>query len=131
MAEPLWTLGEIAEAIGAETAASPATPVGGVSIDSRSLIPGEAFIALRANRDGHAFVAAALEAGAVCAIIEQDFPPGAEDKLLRVGDTLAALTDLGRAARARAVDIVVIAVTGSVGKSGTNSIAKTVLLPSF
>jgi UDP-N-acetylmuramoyl-tripeptide--D-alanyl-D-alanine ligase len=127
MAEPLWTLGEIAEAIGAETAARPATPVGGVSIDSRSLIPGDAFIALRANRDGHAFVAPALEAGAACAIVEQDFLPGAEDKLLRVGDTLAALTDLGRAARARATDIVVIAVTGSVGKSGTKEALKLAL----
>ncbi len=127
MAEPLWTMGKIAEAIDAKTAARPGTPVGGVSIDSRSLIPGDAFIALRANRDGHAFVTAALETGAACAIVEQDFPPGAEEKLLRVGDTLAALTDLGRAARARATDIGVIAVTGSVGKSGTKEALKLAL----
>ena len=61
MAEPLWTLGEIAKAARGTTLGAAATPVLGCSIDSRSLAPGDAFVAIRGpNRDGHAFVAAAL-----------------------------------------------------------------------
>ena len=82
----------------------PSTPVSGVSIDSRSLAPDEAFIALRGlNRDGHEFVEAALSQGAACAIVEQDFKaPRGEKRLLRVADTLEALNDLGAASRIRA-----------------------------
>jgi len=108
------------------------TPVSGVSIDSRSLAPDEAFIALRGlNRDGHAFVEAALSQGASCAIVEQDFKaPRGEKRLLRVADTLQALNDLGTASRARAKDAAVIAVTGSVGKTGTKEALKIALMPS-
>ncbi len=66
-----------------------------------------------------AFVAAALDQGAACAVVDTTFPPGDEERLVRVGDTLEALNALGRAARARATDTVVIAVTGSAGKTGT------------
>jgi UDP-N-acetylmuramoyl-tripeptide--D-alanyl-D-alanine ligase len=94
--------------------------VTGLSIDSRSLHPGEAFVAIRGpNRDGHAFVGAALEQGASCAVVDKSFPPSDEEKLVRVGDTLEALNDLGRAGRLRASETVVIAVTGSAGKTGT------------
>src|SRR6478672_1406772 len=108
------------------------TKVSGVSIDSRSLAPDEAFIALRGlNRDGHEFVEAALSQGASCAIVEQDFKaPRGEKRLLRVADTLQALNDLGTASRARAKDTVVIAVTGSVGKTGTKEALKIALMPS-
>jgi UDP-N-acetylmuramoyl-tripeptide--D-alanyl-D-alanine ligase len=108
------------------------TEVSGVSIDSRSLAPDEAFIALRGlNRDGHEFVEAALSQGASCAIVEQDFKaPRGGKRLLRVVDTLQALNDLGTAARARAKDTVVIAVTGSVGKTGTKEALKIALMPS-
>ena len=108
-----------------------AAPVAGFSIDSRSLSPGEGFIAIRGlNRDGHAFVAAALEAGAACAVVESAFPSGDEEKLVRVADTFAALNDLGRAARARVERAVVIGVTGSAGKTGTKEALRLALTPS-
>ncbi|HUW74419.1 MAG TPA: UDP-N-acetylmuramoylalanyl-D-glutamyl-2,6-diaminopimelate--D-alanyl-D-alanine ligase [Methyloceanibacter sp.] len=120
MAEPLWTIGEIAGATGGGCGGAGDAPVSGFSIDSRSLSPNEGFIAIRGdNRDGHAFVPAALEAGAACAVVETAFPPGDETRLVRVTDTFAALNDLGRAGRARAKNTKVIAVTGSVGKTGT------------
>lgn len=120
MVDPLWTLGEIVTATGGACSGAAATRVTGLSIDSRSLRPGEGFVAIRGpNRDGHAFVASALDRGAPCAIVDRSFPLGDEEKLVRVGDTLKALTDLGRAGRARAKDTVVIAVTGSAGKTGT------------
>ncbi len=103
----------------------------GFSIDTRSLEPGEGFVAIRGpNRDGHAFVAAALDQGAACAIVDRTFPPGDEERLVRVGDTLEALNDLGRAARARATDTKVIAVTGSAGKTGTKEALRLALAPS-
>jgi len=120
VAEPLWTLGEIVAATGGACLGAADAPVTGLSIDSRSLKPGEAFVAIRGpNRDGHAFVAAALEQGAACAVVDKSFPPGDEARLVRVADTLEALNDLGRAARAHAKNTVVIAVTGSAGKTGT------------
>ena len=95
--------------------------VTGISIDSRTLAPGEAYFAIRgALHDGHDFVAAALKAGAGLAVVEKaqaaKFAPDAP--LLVVDDVLAALVDLGRASRAR-LNAQVIAVTGSVGKTST------------
>ena len=72
----------------------------------------------------------ALDQGAACAIVDGTFPPGDEERLVRVGDTLEALNDLGRAARARATDTMVIAVTGSAGKTGTKEALKLALAPS-
>jgi len=121
MVEPLWTMGEIVAATG----------VTGLSIDSRSLGQGEGFVAIRGpNRDGHSFVEAALGSGAACAIVDRSFPAGDEERLVRVGDTLEALNALGRAGRARATDTVVIAVTGSVGKTGTKEALRLTLAPS-
>jgi UDP-N-acetylmuramoyl-tripeptide--D-alanyl-D-alanine ligase len=132
LAEPLWTLGEMLKAVRGKSAVAPRTQVSGISIDSRSLAPDEAFIALRGpNRDGHDFVAGALGQDAACAIVEQGYAAKrGETRLLRVADTLAALDDLGRAARARAEDAVVIAVTGSVGKTGTKEALKLALTAS-
>ena len=131
MAEPLWTLGEIVAATRVTCLGAAGLPVSGLSIDSRTIAPGEGFVAIRGpNRDGHAFVTAALERGASCAIVDKSFPPGDEEKLVRVGDTLEALNDLGRASRARAEDTVVIAVTGSAGKTGTKEALRLALAPS-
>ena len=131
MAEPLWTLGEIVHATRGACLGAEGAPVFGFSIDSRSLAPGEAFIAIRGpNRDGHAFVATALDKGAACAIVDKTFPPGDEQKLVRVGDTLEALNDLGRGARTRASRTKVIAVTGSAGKTGTKEALRLALAPS-
>jgi UDP-N-acetylmuramoyl-tripeptide--D-alanyl-D-alanine ligase len=128
VAEPLWTLGEILNATRGRCLGAPAAPVTGFSIDTRSLEKGEGFVAIRGpNRDGHAFVAAALDQGAACAIVDGTFPPGDEERLVRVGETLEALNDLGRASRARATGTKVIAVTGSAGKTGTKEALKLVL----
>lgn len=103
----------------------------GVSIDSRSVEPGDLFIALKGpNFDGHAFVAKALAAGACCAIVSErpaDVPETAP--LLLVKDTMAALWDLGRAARARSVARFV-AITGSVGKTSTKESLRHILAAS-
>src|SRR5579871_1406008 len=92
----------------------------GVSIDSRSLKPGELFVALRGPRhDGHDFVTSAFARGAAAAMVDRDLVadprPG---PLLRVGDTLAGLGALAAAARARS-RARIVGVTGSVGKTGT------------
>ena len=66
---PLWTVGEMVKAVRGKCSLSSGTSVSGVSIDSRSLAPSEAFIALRGlNRDGHLFVEAALSQDASCAL---------------------------------------------------------------
>jgi UDP-N-acetylmuramoyl-tripeptide--D-alanyl-D-alanine ligase len=131
LAKPLWMLGEIVAATGGKCQGAVETPVTGFSIDTRSLNPGEGFIAIRGfNRDGHAFVGAALEKGAACAIVSEAYPPCDEEILVRVGDTLEALNDLGRASRARATGTKVIAVTGSAGKTGTKEALKLALTPS-
>jgi UDP-N-acetylmuramoyl-tripeptide--D-alanyl-D-alanine ligase len=131
VAEPLWTLGEIAKAAPGTTLGAAATPVSGCSIDSRSLTRGDVFVAIRGpNRDGHAFVAAALENGAACAVVDNTFPQADEQRLVRVGDTLEALNGLGHAARERARSTEIIAVTGSAGKTGTKEALRIALGPS-
>lgn len=91
----------------------------GVSIDSRSVAPGDLFIALAGpNHDGHAYVKTAIAAGAVAALVHA-IPEGCDDlPLLLVGDTMTGLQALGRAARDRS-RARIVAVTGSVGKTGT------------
>ena len=99
----------------------------GVSIDTRSLEPGDLFVALEDMRDGHDFVAAALEKGASAALVSR-IPEGVskDAPLLIVEDVLKALEDLGRAARAR-MNGQVIAVTGSVGKTSTKEMLRSAL----
>jgi UDP-N-acetylmuramoyl-tripeptide--D-alanyl-D-alanine ligase len=94
--------------------------VNGISIDSRGIDRGDAFFALTDVRDGHDFVDAALKAGAGVAVVARakrnQFP--ADAPLLLVDDVLDGLRDLARAARKR-TQAKIIAVTGSVGKTGT------------
>jgi UDP-N-acetylmuramoyl-tripeptide--D-alanyl-D-alanine ligase len=91
--------------------------VSGVSIDTRTLGEGDLFVALKDQRDGHDFVAAALEKGAATALVSQPqvCPTGAP--LIVVEDPLFALETLAETARARAQNVTAIAVTGSVGKT--------------
>jgi UDP-N-acetylmuramoyl-tripeptide--D-alanyl-D-alanine ligase len=118
---PLWSVEAMRAAMRA-AAAGPLPPaVPGMSIDTRTITPGEAFFAIKGdNRDGHDFVQAALAARAGLAVVSaarrDDFPRNAP--LLVVPDVLEGLRDLARAARARA-GAKIIAVTGSVGKTGT------------
>ena len=99
----------------------------GVSIDTRSLVPGDLFVALVGeNGDGHAHVARALAAGAAGAMVHR-VPPGLEGApLLVVGDTLEGLRGLGRFGRGRFGGRVV-AVTGSVGKTTTKEMLRQIL----
>jgi UDP-N-acetylmuramoyl-tripeptide--D-alanyl-D-alanine ligase len=111
----------MAQAMGAERAGALPDTVSGISIDSRSISPGEAFFAIKGDaRDGHEFVAAALKAGAGLAVIaaERRSEFAGDVPLLVVRDVLDGLRDLARAARAR-LQAQVIGVTGSVGKTGT------------
>jgi UDP-N-acetylmuramoyl-tripeptide--D-alanyl-D-alanine ligase len=129
MSDPLWTSGEIAAALGAAAGASDIR-ADGVSIDSRTLKPGDLFVAIKGDRaDGHKFVAAAFEKGASAAIVEEAFeaPPSC-GPLFRAPDTLDALNGLAQAARRR-TDARVIAVTGSVGKTGTKEMLRAMLAP--
>jgi UDP-N-acetylmuramoyl-tripeptide--D-alanyl-D-alanine ligase len=124
-----WTLDAMAAAMGAVRAGPLPAGVPGLSIDSRTVGRGEAFFAIAGeNRDGHDFVAAALASGAGLAVVAADkraaLPQDAP--LLIVPDVLAALVDLARAARARSAARV-IAVTGSVGKTGTKDALQLVL----
>ena len=121
----LWTRDEAAAATGG---ASPRPwSASGVSIDTRSLAPGDLFVALTAARDGHDFVAQALANGAAAALVSRRPEGVPEDApLLVVPDVLEALRALGRAARARFAGRVV-AVTGSVGKTGSKEMLRTAL----
>lgn len=121
MTQPgLWDVDAMAAAMGAVRQGPLPRSVAGLSIDSRTIAPAEAFFALADRRDGHDFVAAALAAGAALAVVAADrraqFPP--EAPLLVVPDVLAGLRALAAAARAR-THARIVAVTGSVGKTST------------
>ena len=111
MADALWTSDELAAATGGR--ASGRFTATGVSIDTRTLEPGDLFVALGGARDGHEFVAQALAKGAAGALVSQATP----GPTVQVADTQTALEQLGVAARDRATGARRGAVTGSVGKT--------------
>ncbi|HZU90069.1 MAG TPA: UDP-N-acetylmuramoyl-tripeptide--D-alanyl-D-alanine ligase, partial [Stellaceae bacterium] len=115
---PLWTAASAAAATGGRAVGDWSAT--GVAIDSRTAAPGDLFVALRGPRhDGHDFVRAAFARGAAAAVVAHDFADLPQDApLLRVADTLAALGALAAAARRRS-RARIVAVTGSVGKTGT------------
>ena len=123
----LWTATEAARATGGVTNTD--WTASGVSIDSRSLQPGDLFVALNAARDGHEFVADALAKGACAALVSRR-PPGvsSDAPLLTVADVQRGLEDLGRAARAR-TSAKVVAITGSAGKTSTKEMLREMLSP--
>ena len=117
----LWTLDALRAATQARLSGAPGQEIAGISIDSRTIAPGEAFFAIKGDRvDGHEYVAKALARGAAVAVVAEDrlasMPPGAPLAIVR--DVLEALRTLARAARDRCA-AKVIAVTGSAGKTGT------------
>jgi UDP-N-acetylmuramoyl-tripeptide--D-alanyl-D-alanine ligase len=129
VSEALWTLDDMAQAMRAARAGRLPPSVPGLSIDTRTIQPGEAFFAIQGeNRDGHDFVEAALKAAAGLAVVSRakapTMPQGAP--LLIVDDVLAALNDLAAAARARS-QAKIVAVTGSVGKTTTKEALRLVL----
>jgi UDP-N-acetylmuramoyl-tripeptide--D-alanyl-D-alanine ligase len=123
---PLWISQEAAQAtLGRATQSFDAS---GLSIDTRTLNKGDLFVAIKGeSRDGHDFVGAALKAGAAAALVShvaENLP--ADAPLLVVANTLRALEDLARAARARA-SAKVVAVTGSAGKTTTKDMLRRAL----
>nr|WP_010393040.1 UDP-N-acetylmuramoyl-tripeptide--D-alanyl-D-alanine ligase [Paracoccus sp. TRP] len=121
----LWTSQDAAAATGGRATRDFA--ITGISIDTRTIQPGDLFVALQAARDGHDFVAQALEKGAAAALVSR-IPEGVapDAPLLTVPDVLPALEALGRAGRAR-MQGKVIAITGSVGKTSTKEMARIAL----
>ncbi|TWB48677.1 UDP-N-acetylmuramoylalanyl-D-glutamyl-2,6-diaminopimelate--D-alanyl-D-alanine ligase [Nitrospirillum viridazoti] len=123
----LWTAADAAAAANGRAQGADWTATG-VSINTRTLNPGDLFVALKGpNFDGHAFVEVALQRGAAACLVSQ-VPDGiaAGAPLLVVDDTLAALEDLARVARLNTT-AKVIAVTGSVGKTSTKEFLRTAL----
>lgn len=99
----------------------------GVSIDTRTLQAGDLFVALTDQRDGHEFVAQALDKGAAAALVSH-WPDGvaADAPMVLVADVLTALGDLARARRS-ASQARFVAVTGSVGKTSTKDMLQVIL----
>ncbi|TYC51722.1 UDP-N-acetylmuramoylalanyl-D-glutamyl-2,6-diaminopimelate--D-alanyl-D-alanine ligase [Rhodobacterales bacterium] len=121
MSQPLWTIEAFAEAAGGSVKGEANAEISGISIDSRTLETGDAFVCIKGDRmDGHDFVEAALAAGAAVAVVAEDrladLP--ADGRYVVVDDPLEALRRIGIAARAR-TNARIVAVTGSVGKTGT------------
>ncbi len=132
-----WTLAEVAGALGATAPAGvdPVARLAGVSIDSRTLRAGDLFIAIHGPRhDGHAFVPAAFDAGAVAAVVARErapeYPESVRGKLIVVEQPLAALQQLAQAVRRR-WGRRLAAVTGSTGKTTTKEILAGLLSARF
>ena len=125
----LWTgLGLIAP-LGARLLGNVPAGVRNISIDSRSLEPGDLFFAIKGDRtDGHDYVAAAFERGAAAAVVDEAHADALKGlgNLYIVKDVLKSMEGLARAARAR-TRAAVIAVTGSVGKTSTKEALRCVL----
>lgn len=133
MTAPLWTFDAFVAALRGRPTGAGHPAVTGISIDSRTVQPGEAFFAIKGDRfEGHDFVGAAMAHGAGLAVV-------AEARLASLGritlplvvvsDVLRALEELGRAARARSRGRIA-AVTGSVGKTSTKEMLARALAPS-
>jgi len=126
----IWTADEVLQATGGEVSGRWAAC--GVSIDSRAIEPGDLFVAIVGpTNDGHVFVSNALSSGAVAAIVEKPATNSADilnhqQQLVFVENTASALEGLAKSARER-TEAKIIAVTGSVGKTGTKEMLKHVL----
>jgi len=137
-----WTVVQVAEALGVAPPAglNPLAGVAGVSIDSRTVQPGELFLAIRGSRhDGHDHVAAALARGAAAGVVARErlaeYPEETRVRLLGVEDTLRALQELARQYsnkwRGAKPGRRVAAVTGSAGKTTTKEILAALLAARF
>lgn len=126
MSEPLWSIEALVVAAEGVAEGARAGDVTGLSIDTRSLQPGDLFVALKDQRDGHEFVTAAFSKGSAAALVSRGYERKAGDGLLiRVDDPLRALERVAVAGRARlAPEARVIAVTGSAGKTTTKEMLR-------
>jgi UDP-N-acetylmuramoyl-tripeptide--D-alanyl-D-alanine ligase len=98
----------------------------GVSYDSRALVPGQLFVPIVADRDGHEFIGNAVVAGAPTYLTSEPASSEVSATAIEVGNTTVALLDLGRWARTRFPNRV-IGITGSVGKTSVKDLARSVV----
>ncbi|HLF21279.1 MAG TPA: UDP-N-acetylmuramoylalanyl-D-glutamyl-2,6-diaminopimelate--D-alanyl-D-alanine ligase [Aestuariivirga sp.] len=125
----LWTVDELVAATAGKLTGAVTAALTGVSIDSRSVAPGDIFVAIKGEtHDGHDFVAAALKAGAGLAVVSRqtDEMRAAGPLLMVAEDPLRGLENIGRASRARS-HARVIGVTGSVGKTSSKEMLRAAL----
>lgn len=120
-----WTDAAVRLALGlAPEPAAAGAPYTGVSTDSRTVAPGDLYVALVGERfDGHDFVADALARGARGSVVSRDVAGEGEAPLYRVADTLVALGALASYRRAQ-LDVPVVAITGSAGKTTTKDLTR-------
>ncbi len=123
----LWTIADLIAATHGRPVGHMPAGITGISIDSRSIGPGEAFFAIKGDRvDGHDFASLAHANGAALLVVSEGKLPALgrlTAPMLVVNDVLQALVDLGCAARDRSA-AKVIAVTGSVGKTTTKEMLR-------
>lgn len=120
----IFSAADVAEIVGG-VMSGPLVDISGASIDSRSIVPGELFVPVIAERDGHDFIEDALRSGAAAYLTSGTASGGTS---ITVADTVDALTALGRAARDLLVGEV-IGVTGSVGKTSVKDLLVAALEP--
>ena len=121
-----WVVETLNAPIIADSAVALHGVVTGVSIDTRTIRPGDLFFALRGEHsDGHEYVKTAFERGAIAAVVS-DTVADAGGRQIRVPDTLRAFGDLAAAYR-RQFPIPIVGVTGSVGKTSTKEMIAAVL----
>jgi UDP-N-acetylmuramoyl-tripeptide--D-alanyl-D-alanine ligase len=128
-----WTVKQVVDAVAGKQGGGvdALARVAGVSIDSRTLRSGELFVAIHGPRnDGHDYLAAILEKGAVAAVVAEPvvsrYPGWMQDRCITVPDTLEALHNLARAVR-QEWGKKICGITGSVGKTTTKEILATLL----
>src|SRR5215831_1956046 len=128
-----WTIAQMADVLAARTPSGldPMARLAGVSIDSRTVRPGELFVAIHGPRhDGHDHVSAALGGGAIAALVAAEkvgsYSDAVQAKCVVVGDTFLALKQFARAVR-EAWGGNIAGVTGSVGKTTTKEILAALL----
>ena len=123
----LWNASEVAVATGGQIIGSQEWNANGVSIDSRTVQPGDLFIAIVGPKEnGHKYVSSALDRGAAGALVSTIPNDLAKENIVLVSDTLKSFYKLAEAARKRS-KAKVVAVTGSVGKTGTKEALRSAL----
>ncbi|MEY3034367.1 MAG: UDP-N-acetylmuramoyl-tripeptide--D-alanyl-D-alanine ligase [Actinomycetota bacterium] len=124
----LWRASDLARALsehGPCRVVGPDVEIDGASFDSRDLKPGQMFVALTAERDGHDFVSGAVDAGAAACLVSREPEPDVASRTtsIVVPDTSIALMDAARWARGRfPAGTMAVGITGSVGKTSTKDL---------
>lgn len=116
----LWSFAEVASHLNALIIGDGSVRPGALSMDTRTIQPGNCFVAIRSERDGHDFAGQAVEKGASCLLVDHRLAIAVPQ--LVVSDTLLALQAWGSARLTHVAPNAVFAVTGSVGKTSTKEL---------